>query len=487
MADLSNAKKKTAVAEIQRFGEKLIIPEGMSLKQAADLIARREAYEGQETVLQSVFNCYPWDGAAMLEKVLAEKYGWAQQVPTPGFFGDSPPARIEIECGYGKTMTVPWGQMAIPGVSGALILGAEMVKAGCFRFKLFAKVLRRDEPTIQDLFEKVRKKITEESIYRGQAIRVEFLDSDGDLLSEPTQPKFLDTASVDPSMLVLSKDLEKMVRSSLFTPITRPLDCLANGIPVKRGILLSGTFGTGKTLIAHVASKLAVEAGVTFLYIKRAKELPYAIEFAQQYQSPACAIFCEDIDREMDGDRSEDMDQILNTIDGIDSKTTNVIVVLTTNNKKGIHPAMLRPGRLDAVLDVAPPDAEAIERLIKIYAKGSLADDVDLEPVGKVLAGNIPAVIAEVVKRAKLSQLALQAPGTKVTKIGTQALLDAALSIQAQVDLLNPPEKVKRPDLEVAIGNAVVNALNGNLENISDTHYGVNRIRSALNAKGMRC
>lgn len=58
-----------------------------------------------------------------------------------------------------------------------------------------------------------------------------------------------------------------------------------------------GTYGTGKTMAATVASRLAVDAGITYVYVPRADELSDAIEFAKQYQSPACVIFCaEDIE-----------------------------------------------------------------------------------------------------------------------------------------------------------------------------------------------
>jgi len=478
--ELAKAKDKVVVAEVERFGEKLLIPEAMKIDQAIDLLKRRKAYEEEETVIQTTIDCYPWDGAVALERVLTAKYGWAQQVAQRSFFGKTPPQMIEIASGFGKKITVPWGQFSIPDCEGSINTGVDVTPEGRAQFQLIANVLRKDEATVRDLFAKVAAEVKANSIYRGQAIRVRFLDDDGNLMGL-SYPEFLDTASVDPAGLVLSRDLERAVKTSLFTPITRPLDCLANGIPVKRGILLAGTFGTGKTLIAHVASKLAVEAGVTFLYIRKAAELSYAIEFARQYQSPACVIFCEDIDREMDGERNEDMDQILNTIDGIDSKTTNVIVVLTTNNKKGIHPAMLRPGRLDAVLDILPPDAEAIGRLIHVYAKGALEHDIDLHAVGEMLAGNIPAVIAEVVKRAKLSQLSLQEPGTRVLALSSQSLVDAALTIQGQVELLKPADKVEKTSLEVALADVVASAMEGDIGLMKKGLRAVPAIAKAMN------
>src|SRR5690606_20126549 len=131
----------------------------------------------------------------------------------------------------------------------------------------------------------------------------------------------------------------------------------------------------------------AVQNGITYLYVPRADELKDAIEFAKLYQNPASVVFCEDIDRVTKGERSVAMDDILNIIDGIDTKTANIMVVLTTNHMDNINPAMLRPGRLDAVIPVTPPDAKAVERLIRVYAKGAVRADEDLAHVGATLAG----------------------------------------------------------------------------------------------------
>jgi transitional endoplasmic reticulum ATPase len=247
-----------------------------------------------------------------------------------------------------------------------------------------------------------------------------------------------------------------MIKTNLFVPITRAKDCILNKIPVKRGVLLGGVYGTGKTMAAAVASKLAVEAGITYVYVPRADELRNALEFAKQYQSPACVVFCEDIDRALAGERSVQMDDILNTLDGIDAKTGNVIVVLTTNAMEQINPAMLRPGRLDAVIEVPPPDGEAVTRLLRSYGKGVISEKEDLTAVGEVLSGHIPAVIAEVVKRAKLYQIGLQAQGSKVAVISAEALLASANTMAAQVRLLKGKTPDPEPDTLTAAFRGVV-------------------------------
>jgi transitional endoplasmic reticulum ATPase len=289
-----------------------------------------------------------------------------------------------------------------------------------------------------------------------------FRDNDGDMLAHP-EPHFFNTHMFTREGLIFSRDVEAAIEANLFTPIERVLDLVANDVPVKRTVLLSGTYGTGKTLAASVAAALAEANGVTYVYCEKASELPDALEFARQYQSPAAVVFCEDIDRELEGERDAGVDHILNTIDGIDSKSHNIITVLTSNNIDAITAPMLRPGRLDCVIDVAPPDAEAVGRLLRVVGNGSLHPDVNLERVSEVLAGNIPAVITEVVKRAKLVQLSRQARGTKIEFLSEEALLSAAQAMQHQLDLL--AESIEReaqqetPAVEAAFTQLVVDAI----------------------------
>lgn len=456
---LGDAKEAVVVAQVVHSGEKLIIPEGVSLAQAAVLIERRMAYEEETVVIDESFDVFPWDGAVGFDAVLTEKYGWSPAEAIPGFWGDTPPTMQAVEVGFNKIKHVPWGRFSLPTCRG-FVQTATAIKEGRHVFRLVAQIKRSDEATVKDLFTKLRVHLKDNSIYRGQAIRMRFRDDDGDALQMP-EPKFMRTDDIDENSLVFSKAVTDAVETNLFTPIKRVRELKANGINIKRGVLLGGVYGTGKTMAAKVASKYAVEAGVTFLYVTRADELADAINFARQYQDPACTIFCEDIDRVMDGERDVEMDDILNVIDGIDTKTANIIIVLTTNNLEGIHPAMLRPGRLDAVIDVKTPDGEAVQRLLRVYGGARISQATDLSRVGLLLEGNIPAVIAEVVKRATLSQLKLNPVGEPVWEISAQALEDAAETMQSQLELLflQSRPKAERPELELALSGVVGDAV----------------------------
>ena len=134
------------------------------------------------------------------------------------------------------------------------------------------------------------------------------------------------------------------------------------------------------------------------------------------------------------------------SIDGIESKDTEIMVVLTTNHVERINAAMLRPGRLDAVIPVDPPDASAAIRLVQKYSGDLLVED-GLVEVGKVLAGQIPAVIREVCERSKLTAIAHHGDADEIR---AEDLLAAATGMRQQMGLLAPVEPDERSDMEKA-------------------------------------
>jgi transitional endoplasmic reticulum ATPase len=465
---LSEHNKAIHVAEIVNHGTKLILPDGMNLDEGIDLLKRRKTYLQEEISIQETFNVFPWDGAHALDTVLTNKYGWSPAEATPSFFGPIPPKMISIETDYKKVKQVPWGRFSLPGIQGYIETSVGR-KDGRIMFQLNARILRMDEPGIKDLLNNLRTELTERSIYRGKAFKIRFRDDEGDQLDMP-EPQFINTRDISEDMLVYSDDVQAAIDTNLFTPIRRVRDCIANGIPVKRGVLLGGPYGTGKTLAAKVASKLAVENGVTYVYVQRADELADAVMFANQYNDPACVVFCEDIDRAMKGDRTEHMDDILNIIDGIDTKNSNIIAVLTTNHLDDINPAMLRPGRLDAVINVEAPDAKAVEKLVRYYGGTTIKATTDLTEVCTVLAGRIPAVIAEVVKRAKLAQLSLQEAGTIVTEITPAALLQSAHTMEAQLTLLYKDRNAVVPTMDGMLREIVEGVVHTTAKKVAEVH-----------------
>lgn len=447
--DLSTAGPKAHVADIVHHGEKLILPELMSIADAIDLLYRRAEYLETGVSISEKFDVFPLDGAYALSQVIIERFGWQEGKPIRTMFGEQKPQIMSVPSGPDTKVDVPWGQFQLPTVDGMLKTAIAEGPAGRAVFQLNAEVKRKDEGTIRDLFAALREYLKHNSLYRGKAIKIRFRDDHGDTLPMP-EPEFLNLSEVRVENLILNEDLAASVKANLFTPIRRVKDCLQNDIKVKRGVLLGGNYGTGKTLAAMCAARVAQDSGITYIYSPRASELGDAIAFARQYQSPACVVFCEDIDRTVTGDRTVAIDDILNILDGIDTKNENIITVLTTNHLENVNQAMLRPGRLDAIINVETPDAPTAERLVRYYGGLSINPQEDLTEVGQALAGQIPAVIEEAVKRAKLFQLSLLEEGAAVEDISAEALRQSAATMTKQIELLAEPEAHDVPTLDQA-------------------------------------
>jgi len=423
------------------MGEKLILPEQMTTKQAIETLQRFEAAQEEMVSIVRVYDAFPWDGAHALNAVLTDKYGWAN---LEGFMS----TMLPVEVGYKKTVQVPWGNFGLPGINGQLSTGVTQ-KRGKMVFQLVASVKRKFEGEIQTLFDQISVYLDEHSIYRGQAIEIDF-DATND--AGLVEPKFMNI-DVDPASLVLNDNVREDVENVIFTPITRYEELAHHNIPFRSMVVLAGPYGTGKTLTTTVAAHLAKKHGVFFLKIKRAAQLAQGIEFCRQYEGLYGAVLqVEDVDRVTSGERDAEMDDILNTIDGVDSKNSKVFVLATTNQVETIHPAMLRNGRVRKVIFFTCPDAQAVQQLIRNYGKGVVAQDADLTEAGHILAGTKPATIADVISLSKLAMLKRIPVGQRKLLVDGEAIASAARTMAEQLRLVDRVDaKPVLPTIDAAI------------------------------------
>lgn len=443
-------KKKTALdfkeVALASTGHKLVLPEGMTKRVAIEVLTRMDKEDERTVALSHELQAYPIEGAYALYRALRAKYGFISLEATPTFFGPEPPRMVGLQIDQDTHVQVPWGRIVIGGISGHLETGATLKPNGEIRFVLQGEVKRRDEQEANEIVALVKHYLTKESLYKGKAVRVRFPKERADF-DFTYMPEFIDTSRTDPSELVFPKEVAELVETSLFTPIKKTDLCRRLRVPLKRGILLEGPYGVGKTLTAYVTAKLCEENGWTFLYLDKTADLKRAILLAQNYQP--CVIFAEDIDQVLGShvDRDEKMNDILNTIDGVDGKAHEIIVVLTTNHVDKINRAMLRAGRLDAVIPVRAPDAPAAIRLVRQYSRGLLrATDAEMQPVGEALAGQIPATIREAVERGKLAAIVRLDGSAQEINLYPQDMLIAAASMKAQLKYMEvPPEDTRQP------------------------------------------
>lgn len=393
---------KVDVADVVRHGDKLILPEKMTPADGIDVLQRVMAAEEQFIAYRREFKCFPAEGAYALQKAMEKVCGFTSMGSKKegGFMGmgfEPPPGSITLQISPSKQVKVPWGKFIIPGGQKDYIR-PEMARGddGSATFVVMGELRRKFEPLVDKICAEIARMLKEESIYKGQAFRVGFQDINGDRLTIPSV-EFLDVER-NGKIIAFNKETEEIIEDEIFAVLQNVEKCRELGT-LKRGIIAAGEPGTGKTLLAYHIAREAVRNGVTFVYGK-ADEVVEGMQLAKMYQ-PA-VFLVEDIDRVTSGMRTTGLDNILNTLDGVDSKNNEVIVVLTTNDVASINVAMLRSGRLDTKLFIEAPNAETCQRLLTSF---SGLKETQTKEASELLAGCIPADIHECVKRAQLRAL----------------------------------------------------------------------------------
>src|SRR5881396_2309767 len=188
------------------------------------------------------------------------------------------------------------------------------------------------------------------------------------------------------------------------------------GAVVPKGVLLYGPPGTGKTLLARAAAN---ESGAKFyaqsasafvemfaglgaarirkLFDEARKHAP-SIIFIDELDAVGAARTGQGFNREQD----QTLNQLLVELDGFEGREL-IVVMGASNRLQDLDPALLRPGRFDRQVLVAPPDLAGREEILEVHTKGKpLADDVDLKAVARQTAGLTGAELENIANEAAI-------------------------------------------------------------------------------------
>jgi cell division protease FtsH len=244
---------------------------------------------------------------------------------------------------------------------------------------------------------------------------------------------FADVAGVEEA----KQELQELVKF-----LSAPASFSIVGARCPRGVLLVGPPGTGKTLLARA---VAGEAGVPFFSISgsefveilaglgasRVRDL-----FEHARRVAPCILFIDEIDAigrrrglgvaASASEADQALNQLLVELDGFDS-ASNIVVIAATNRVDTLDPALLRPGRFDRQVIVAPPDRAGREAILRIHARGKpLEPSVDLALVARETTGFSGADLAQIVNESAI--LAVRRGKRLISPAEVDAAIDRLLS-----------------------------------------------------------
>jgi cell division protease FtsH len=230
------------------------------------------------------------------------------------------------------------------------------------------------------------------------------------LLSENhNKVTFSDVAGIDEAKDELEEIIQFLKDPKKFTKL---------GGRIPKGVLLMGSPGTGKTLLARA---IAGEAGVPFFSISGSDFVEMFVGvgasrvrdlFEQGKKHAPCIIFIDEIDAVgrhrgagLGGghdEREQTLNQLLVEMDGFESNE-GVILIAATNRPDVLDPALLRPGRFDRRIVVPRPDVKGREGILKVHTKKTpLSPEVDLDAIARGTPGFCGADLENLVNEAAL-------------------------------------------------------------------------------------
>jgi len=220
---------------------------------------------------------------------------------------------------------------------------------------------------------------------------------------------FEDVAGIDEAKEELGEIVEFLREPKKFTRL---------GGRIPKGVLLMGSPGTGKTLLARA---IAGEAGVPFFSISGSDFVEMFVGvgasrvrdlFVQGKKNAPCIIFIDEIDAVgrhrgagLGGghdEREQTLNQLLVEMDGFESNE-GVILISATNRPDVLDPALLRPGRFDRQVVVPLPDIKGRQKILEVHMKKTpIAPDVDVVVLAKGTPGFSGADLENLVNEAAL-------------------------------------------------------------------------------------
>ncbi|HTZ85261.1 MAG TPA: AAA family ATPase [Solirubrobacteraceae bacterium] len=253
---------------------------------------------------------------------------------------------------------------------------------------------------------------------------------------------FADIAGVDDAKGELQEIVEFLRNPKPFTQ---------RGAKVPKGVLLHGPPGTGKTLLAKA---VAHESGAQFFAQSAASFVEMFAGlgaarirrlFAVARKHEPAIIFIDELDAvgghrgtDVSGEKDQTLNQLLVEMDGFAS-SGRVVVIAASNLLQKLDPALLRPGRFDRQVFVAPPDVRGREGVLAVHTRDKPLQDVDLELIAQQTSGLTGADLANICNEAAIFATRRGAP--KITTADFDGAIERVIAGVQSRRVLNDHEK----------------------------------------------
>jgi hypothetical protein len=268
------------------------------------------------------------------------------------------------------------------------------------RQKMRIEVLATDLEIGQAFVRDIRERMSRLNVYRGHVISL----SPGRLdMGAQSLVAFHTLPDVARENVILPEELLARIERHTFVFAEHADTLRAAGRSLKRGMLLYGPPGIGKTLtLMYLVGRM--KGRTVLLTTGLGMGLLDPVMQMARTLAPSMVIL-EDVDliaeeRGMPHSSGGLLFELLNQLDGL-GEDADVIFALTTNRPELLEPALAaRPGRVDLAVELPLPDAEARRKLLRLYGEGLELVDVDLDLFARQTDGASPAYIKELLRRA---------------------------------------------------------------------------------------
>lgn len=389
------------------------------LDKVKEFIETEMANQTQDTSFNYSFKCFPEDGAFALYRAIQKLEGYSRQKESGP--SNNPPETIDVKFADGNRIKVPWGEIAIPSLGKSAYIEMSYDKSN-FTFHISGVCQKRFVRLMDDIMTQTQDFLDNDSIYRGRAIK---LDSN-------LNPTFLNLSKVQDVPMFMAEETEFALRP-IVSRLENPQTCLDNNLELKFGALLSGEYGTGKTLLAFKLAFKAIHNDWGFIYLTDPTKTVQMLEIANHLSTNGRGFltFVEDIDLVITKERSKDMNKILNIIDGGDTKGNNIISIFTTNHLERIDPTFLRGKRIGSLINMSSLDKATAKNFINEYL-GKSVKGQDISNATEMIEEMkiVPAFLAEILDRVKANMIY-----TKTSKVTEDDIINSIKSYEAQINM----------------------------------------------------